>query len=396
MSNNKSEIAIVGAGVAGVTAAYYLVKEGYTVTVYDREDYAGMQCSRANGGQISTSNSETWHSWSNVLKGIKWMFKKDAPLLIRPGLDVDRAKWLARFLYGTASNIRERNTAETIKMALEARILYQHIAYGEKIDFDFSKSGILHFYSNQQYFENAKKVQSLYESNGCEWTILSEQQVYDIEPTLANNRTIVGGVWTENDWVGDIHKFCHELMGVLRNKYGVVFRSGPAAEVNDIRDLLAMYGQVVIANGAESTKFSKQLKDTNTIYPVKGYSITLPGDQQYFPKVSLLDDQAKIVTSTLGDRLRVAGTAELCGYNYDITKDRIVPLLNWVRSNFPHIDTREYSSWACLRPMTSDMLPMVCKSKMPGVYYHTGHGHLGWTLAPATAQKLVKLIQNDS
>lgn len=393
--NKINEVAVIGAGIAGVTIAYYLAKNGYNVTVYDRENYAGMQCSHANGGQLSVSNSETWHSWSNVYKGLKWLTKKDAPLLIRPGLDMDRIKWLTRFLYNTYADVRERNTIETIKLGLESRALYSQIIQEENISFDYSQSGILHFYTDQNYFKNAQEVSKLYEDNGCEFSIVNQKEIYAIEPSLSNNKNIIGGAYTKQDSVGDIHKFCHQLITILQTKYRVIFRTGPTAEVHDIEDLTEIYDKVVIANGAESTVFSKHLRDRNTIYPVKGYSITLNNPGFNVPKVSLLDDQAKIVTSSLGNRLRIAGTAELCGYNYDITKSRIEPLLKWAKNNFPDINTREYTSWACLRPMTSDMMPMVCKSKTPNVYYHTGHGHLGWTVAPATAYKLFEIIDND-
>lgn len=390
-----NEVAVVGAGIAGVTIAYYLAKNGYSVTVYDRENYAGMQCSYANGGQLSVSNSETWHSWSNVYKGLKWLTKKDAPLLIRPGMDIDRIKWLVRFLYNTATGVREQNTIETIKLGLESRILYNEIIKDEKITFDCYQSGILHFYTNQDYFNSAKSSSDLYQNNGCEFRILSANEVFDIEPTLANNHSIIGGAYTKHDSVGDIHKFCNGMINLLQTKYRVIFRSGPTAEVQHIDDLTDIYDRVVIANGAESTVFSKQLGDRNTIYPVKGYSITLNNPGSGCPNTSLLDDQAKIVASRLGNRLRIAGTAELCGYNSDITMDRIQPLLKWAKTNFPEINTREYTPWACLRPMTSDMMPMVGKSKHSGVYYHTGHGHLGWTVAPATARNLFNLIHND-
>jgi D-amino-acid dehydrogenase len=143
-----------------------------------------------------------------------------------------------------------------------------------------------------------------------------------------------------------------------------------------------------------SRQLAKTAGDRLPIYPVKGYSITINNvDPKYLPRVSLLDDQAKIVTSTLGNRLRVAGTAELAGENYDIRRDRIEPLLEWVRTNFPQINTHDYSSWACLRPMTPNMMPIVRAShNEPGVYYNTGHGHLGWTLAPYTAKQIVEAI----
>ena len=204
---------------------------------------------------------------------------------------------------------------------------------------------------------------------------------------------MLGGAWTENDWVGDIHKFCTELTDVLKNKYGVTFSFG--STILDAKNL-DYYDAIVISSGVGSTALAKTVGDTIDVYPVKGYSITVNLDDESYkhaPKTSLLDDQEKIVTSTLGRRFRVAGTAELTGENYDIRRDRIEPLLNWVHTNFPKINTHDYSSWACLRPMTPNMMPIVKQSKNnPKVFYHTGHGHLGWTLSPATAVQLTALI----
>jgi D-amino-acid dehydrogenase len=156
------------------------------------------------------------------------------------------------------------------------------------------------------------------------------------------------------------------------------------------------FDAVVVSAGVGSVELAEQVGDTLDIYPVKGYSITINNvDPAHLPQVSLLDDQAKIVTSTLGNRFRVAGTAELAGENYDIRKDRIEPLLKWVHANFPDINTHDYTSWACLRPMTPDMMPIVKQSDNHSkVFYNTGHGHLGWTLAPVTASTIVKIIKN--
>ena len=388
-------IAVIGAGIAGITAAYYLARAGHSVFVYEEELSPARRTSYANGGQISVSNSEVWTTWSNVLKGIKWLGKKDAPLLIRRDnllSDPDRIKWLARFLFYTATNSYQRNTAKTIEMGLESRYLYRKLIKEEGIEFDQSNSGILHFYKNQSYWNSAIKAKDIYEENGCEWNLLETKKVMSLDPALGNIQGIVGGAWTPLDFTGDIYKFCTELEKILIRKYRVQFFYGKS--IDNIKTI-NHYDQIVMANGVGSVKLARSIGDNLPVYPVKGYSITINDvDPRYLPTVSLLDDQAKIVTSTLGNRFRVAGTAELAGENYDIRQDRIIPLLKWVHANFPNIDTSDYTSWACLRPMTPNMLPIVKRSKKNSkVYYHTGHGHLGWTLSPATAKMLVKLME---
>ena len=388
MSKN---VAVIGAGIVGITTAYYLAKAGHNVTVYEQEPHPAMRTSFANGGQVSVSNSEVWTTWSNVKKGIKWMFRKDAPLLIRPRLDFKQWRWIAKFLYATVTNQYEKNTSKTIRMGLKASALYKEIIREEQLSFDQSPSGILHFYKDQKYFDAAKQAQDIYQTNGCEWDIVSADRVKELDKNLAKIDGIVGGVWTLSDWTGDIHKFCIELEKVLVKKYGVVFNYN--WKINHIEEV-SFYDAVVVGNGVGSTQLAKTVGDTIDVYPVKGYSITINNvDKKHLPVTSLLDDQAKIVTSSLGNRFRVAGTAELAGENYDIRHDRIKPLLNWVRTNFPDINTHDYSSWACLRPMTPNMMPIVQQSnKNPKVFYNTGHGHLGWTLAPYTAKHIADQI----
>jgi D-amino-acid dehydrogenase len=389
----KDKIAVIGAGITGITTAYYLAKAGYTVSVYERESGPAQKTSFANGGQISVSNSEVWTTWSNVLKGIKWLGQKDAPLLIRRDTllsDPDRISWLIKFLYYTATNSYYRNTVETIRMGLESKLLYNKIMNDEYIKFDYSKSGILHFYKDKRYFKAAIKAKDIYESNSLGWNILEPKQVKSLDPALEDIDDIIGGAWTPSDSTGDIYKFCVELEKILKEKYQVNFYYNHNIE----KVLIDGYDRIVITGGVGSVKLAQSIGDDLPIYPVKGYSITINNvDPKYLPKVSLLDDQAKIVTSSLGNRFRVAGTAELAGENYDIRPDRIEPLLNWVRVNFPKIDIGDYSSWACLRPMTPNMLPITKKSdKNSKVYYNTGHGHLGWTLAPYTAKLISEQI----
>lgn len=388
------KIAVVGSGIAGITAAYYLAKEGYQVTVFEQERYPAMRTSYANGGQISVSNSEVWTTWSNVIKGFKWIFKKDAPLLIRPRLDLAQWRWMTKFLYNTAKGVYKENTIKTVQMGLKSRKLYEKIVQEEGICFDESKCGILHFYKDWDYWDNAQEAMALYNSNGLPREEVNPAYVSVVDHALNDINGIVGASITGSDWTGDIHKFCNELSAVMQKKYNVKFVFNSKVESKDIAEI---FDCVVVAAGVGSVDIAKQFGDTLDIYPVKGYSITINNvDPQYLPKISLLDDQAKIVTSTLGNRFRVAGTAELTGENYDIRRDRIQPLLDWVHTNFPKINTSDYSSWACLRPMTPNMMPIVGPSKTTkNVYYHTGHGHLGWTLSPATAKLLVQQIKGD-
>jgi D-amino-acid dehydrogenase len=389
------KIAVIGAGITGIMAAYYLAKAGHRVTVLEQESYPAMRTSYANGGQVSVSNSEVWTTWSNVKKGIKWMFQKDAPLLIRPTPSWAKIKWMTRFLMHTFAGDYGRNTAETIRLGIESRALYKKIIKEEELEFDQSFCGILHFYKEEKYFRNAIDVKELYNANKCEWDLLSSRQVQSLDPALTDLDNLIGGAWTPGDWTGDIHKFCVELSRVLEHKYGVEFYFDTKLDKHSFIEMLGEFDNVVVSAGVGSVEIAKHFGDSLPIYPVKGYSITInvkPEDMKYVPKVSLLDDQAKIVTSTLGNRFRVAGTAELAGENYDIRRDRIEPLINWVKENFPNLDASNYSSWACLRPMTPNMMPIVKESKTKGVYYHTGHGHLGWTLSPATAKQLINLI----
>ena len=378
---------VIGAGITGITTAYSLAKRGVDVTVLEAQPYAAMMTSYANGGQLSVSNSDVWTTWSNVFKASKWVLRKDAPLLINPSFSLSKYRWLYKFLEATASGKADLNTKETIKIGLAAREIYFKIAEEEGIDFDLTKKGILHFYKDKKYFEQAKRSCQLYWDLGVERELLTAIQVRSIEPSLVD-ASIVGGIYTPSDANGDIHKFCINLSEVLKTKYNVKFvYNFKATNLSKITD------HIIICAGVESARISRLIKDPLDIYPVKGYSITIDvGDSDNAPAVSLLDDEAKIVSSRLGNRFRIAGTAEINGYNYDIRKDRVDPLISWVKNNFDVISTEHVVPWAGLRPMTPNMLPVVRRSKVPNSWYNTGHGHLGWTLGAATAETIAENI----
>jgi D-amino-acid dehydrogenase len=384
-------IAVLGAGITGITTAFSLHQRGFDVTVFDRHRYAAMETSFANGGQLSASNAEVWNQWGTVLKGLKWMLQSDAPLSVNPRPAWHKISWMAEFL----SNIPKykTNTIETTKLAIAARAGLSEMAATAGLDFDFSKAGILHFYKTQKDLNHARMVNELLAQGGLTRTELTPAEVAAKEPTLQGN--ILGGFWTETDSTGDIHKFTVGLARWLERN-GVTMNLGQ--EVRDIRQDPqgvtindTRFDAVVVAAGVGSRDIARKLGDRVNVYPVKGYSITVnlndPASQAGAPMVSLLDDKAKIVTSRLGaDRFRIAGTAEFNGLNKDIRNDRVKPLIDWCQTHFPDVSTEHVVPWAGLRPMMPNMMPRVGAGQGAGVFYNTGHGHLGWTLSAATAE----------
>ncbi len=399
-------IAIIGGGITGVTTAYALAKRGFAVTLFERHRYAAMETSFANGGQLSASNAEVWTHWSTILKGLKWMLKSNAPLLVNPLPTWHKLSWFAEFI--AAMPHYERNTVQTTRLAVAAR---QHLftwAQDENIDFDLKKQGILHIYRDKSGFDHAGVVSEMLAKGGLPRRAVTPQEMKAIEPALAGN--YYGGYFTDSDSTGDIHKFTHglaqaaERLGV-RTLYGQDVKSvqsnGKQAVVTvaqeDATSRMDTFDGIVVCAGVGSRNFAAQLGDRVNIYPVKGYSITVNLNDEPSragaPNVSLLDDETKLVTSRLGvNRFRVAGTAEFNGIDYDIRADRIQPLINWVAQCFPDIDTRSVVPWAGLRPTMPNMMPRVGAGRAANVFYNTGHGHLGWTLSAITADMVGDVV----
>ena len=400
-------IAVIGGGITGVTTAYALAKRGFAVTLFERHRYAAMETSFANGGQLSASNAEVWTHWSTVFKGLKWMLKRNAPLLVNPAPTWHKLSWFAEFI--AAMPHYERNTIATARMAVAAR---EHLfAWGQEegIDFDLKKQGILHIYRDKSGFDHAGRVSQMLAKGGLPRRAVTPKEMKAIEPTLAGSYS--GGYFTESDSTGDIHKFTHGLAAAaerlgVRTLYEQDVKSvqsnGKTATVTTSEEgRVHTFDGVVVCAGVASRNFAAQLGDRVNIYPVKGYSITVnlndAQSQAGAPNVSLLDDETKLVTSRLGiDRFRVAGTAEFNGVDYDIRADRIQPLIAWVAQCFPDINTRSAVPWAGLRPMMPNMLPRVGRGSAANVFYNTGHGHLGWTLSAITADIVGDVVLESS
>ena len=398
-------IAVIGGGITGVTTAYALAQQGFSVTLLERHRYAGMETSYANGGQLSASNAEVWNHWSTLVKGMKWITRRDAPLLFHPKASWHQWSWLTEFVAQLPHY--EANTIFTTQLAIAAREYLFAWAQQENIDFDLKCEGILHIYHDQASYKHAAKVSTLLQKGGLVRRAVSPEEMRQIEPTL--HGTFHGGFFTESDSTGDIHKFTFGLSQALeRMKVQTLYGSEVTTVQTTGESIRMIYEKeaqpvaftadaVVVCCGIKSRDLAAQLGDRVNVYPVKGYSITVHLDdahsQACAPQVSLLDDATKLVSSRLGlNRFRVAGTAEFNGFNKDIRADRIQPLVDWVAQCFPGISTRQFTPWAGLRPMMPNMMPKVGSGKAPNVFYNTGHGHLGWTLSAATAVSLANTV----
>jgi len=411
-----SHVTVIGAGITGVTTAYALRNAGFEVTVVERHRYPAMETSFANGGQLSASNAEVWNSTSTLLKGMRWMLRSDAPLLFNPRPSWHKYSWIAEFIAQMRNH--RANTIETTRLAIAAREHLFRIARDESIDFDLERRGILHLYHDKPSFDAACRGNQLLVEGGLERYAVTPEEMRDIEPALGD-ATYYGGFFTPSDSTGDIHKFTRGLAEACARK-GVRFVHG--SEITGISRRAATFtlqcasvrdqakgsrpssrstmetDAIVVCAGIASRRLAAMLGDRINIYPVKGYSISVYLDNEASrhaaPTVSLLDESAKIVTSRLGqDRFRVAGTAEFNGENRDIRADRIRPLVEWTQRLFPGVDTCRVVPWAGLRPMTPSMMPRVGAGRTPGVFYNTGHGHLGWTLSCATAELVCGAVQ---
>ncbi len=413
-----AHIAIIGAGITGVTTADALLSRGYRVTVFDKHRYPAMETSFANGGQLSASNAEVWNSVSTVFKGLRWMFHRNAPLLMNPLPSWHKYWWLAGFVRNIP-NYRA-NTVATTRLAIAARQQLFDIAAREKFHFDLERCGILHIYHDKKGFSAGAAVNVLLKEGGLDRFAVTPSEICQIEPALRGK--YYGGFYTPSDATGDIHKFTRRLAeacvrrgarlvqdanvtGIKTTVDGTIIDWFSDSSDSHLRPLPGSqqtenFDALIVCAGTASRAIAEKLGDNVNVYPVKGYSITVKlndiESQASAPNVSLLDEAAKIVTSRLGcDRFRVAGTAEFNGFNRDIRADRIRPLLDWTRRNFEGIETSDSVPWCGLRPMMPNMMPHVSRGRRPRTFYNTGHGHLGWTLSAATAQMVSDLVDAD-
>lgn len=400
------KVIILGAGVIGVSTAYFLSKAGHEVVVIDREKGSAMECSFANGGQLSYSHAEPWANPSAVRKIMKWIWQKDAPLQLRPNLDPYMWSWALKFLKNCKKELSHYNNANILRLDFYSRKIMHEFVKETPLEFNYLKRGKMHIFKDRKDFDAGVAHAKWQENFGDFAEVLTPEQCSQKEPALkAAQDKIVGGIFSPDEESGDIHLFTTKLEQESTAK-GVKFLFN--TEIKSLHvdgdrilgvetDKGIMKGDAyVMALGAFSSIYLRKIGIKVPIYPMKGYSISIPLDEKSIaPEVSVTDHGEKLVYSKLGNVLRVAGTAEFDGYNIKITPRRIKLLKRLAGELFPHCgDVESATSWACLRPSTPDGPPIIGESKYKNLFFNTGHGTLGWTQAMGSA-RIVSDIVDD-
>jgi D-amino acid dehydrogenase small subunit (EC 1.4.99.1) len=402
-------VIVLGAGLAGVTSAWYLRQAGHAVTVIDRQPGAGLETSYANGGQISVSHPEPWANPGAPAQILRWLGREDAPLLFRPRLDWGQWSWGFRFLLECLPGRTVRNTVAIARLALHSRDCLRMIQSDTGIKYDRLRTGILHLFFSPREFSQADRRAALLHDFGMRAEVLDARACQAVEPALAHCRdTVQGGLYAPDDETGDALAFTQKLAALCRQA-GVAFRYGVSVTAlipgkngvasAAIEDENGSVGQVggdafLLALGSHSAALARPLGDLLPIYPVKGYSVTLPlAPNAEAPSVSITDESRRIVCSRLGNRLRVAGTAELTGFDVSVNPARCEAILRRTRQLFPTIEPAgEVEYWAGLRPATPGNVPIIGRSRLHNLFFNTGHGTLGWTLACGSGRVIADII----
>lgn len=402
------KVLVLGAGVVGVTNAWYLAKAGHEVTVIDRQPMAGLETSFANGGQISVSHAEPWANPGAPAKILRWLGKEDAPLLFRLRADWRQWSWGLRFLFECLPSRTRRNTLTILRLGLYSRAELQTLRRETGLVYDHLEKGILHVHTDAEEFAAAHDRVALMQRHGVAMSVKSSAEVLALEPALADAAvTIIGGTYAADDESGDAHYFTQRLAQRCEAA-GVTFRYGleilglrtEGDRVSDVRvrgsgrEEALRADAYVLSLGSYTPLLAARIGIHLPVYPVKGYSVTIPvrpGDNA--PSGCMSDENAKIAATRLGDRLRAAGTAELTGYDLTVNERRCQAILDRIRLLFPRAgDFAAATRWTGLRPATPSNVPEIGRTRYANVFLNTGHGTLGWTLAAGSAAALTDLI----
>ncbi|KQN03652.1 D-amino acid dehydrogenase [Sphingomonas sp. Leaf25] len=397
-------IVILGAGVIGVTSAWYLAQAGHEVVVIDRQRGPALETSFANAGEISPGYASPWAAPGIPRKALKWLFMEHAPLILRPKVDLAMLRWLVAMLGNCNARDYAVNKGRMVRLAEYSRDKLIELRAATGIAYDERSQGTLQLFREEKQLAGIDKDTAVLKADGVAFEVLDRAGCIAAEPGLSgSNMDIAGGLRLPGDETGDCFKFTNALADMAADA-GVEFRLGQT-----IRRLVRQGDRVtgvetdrgvvrgdayLVALGSHSPRLVEPLGLRLPVYPVKGYSITVPiVDEGRAPVSTLLDESYKVAITRLGDRIRVGGMAEISGFNNDLPDARRATLEYSLGSLFPGAgDVSRASFWSGLRPMTPDSTPVVGATKLSNLWLNTGHGTLGWTMACGSAAVIADLM----
>ncbi|AVP94033.1 D-amino acid dehydrogenase [Aeromonas rivipollensis] len=402
------DIVVLGGGVVGVTSAWYLAKAGHKVTLLERRGGVALETSHANAGQISPGYASPWAAPGIPLKAAKWLLQKHAPFTVRPTSDPFQLRWMLKMFANCTPAAYAVNKGRMVRLAEYSRDCMKLLRDELALDYEGRQLGTLQLFRSQAQCDASQRDIEVLEEYGVPYQSLNADGCEEVEPALARVRgKIVGGLRLPGDETGDCFRFTQALADEAR-RLGVEFVFNCAIDEVELaqgRAVAVRAGEqrfkadaIVCALGSYGTGFLRPLGIELPVYPVKGYSLTLPmTDAAGAPRSTVLDETYKVAITRFDERIRVGGMAELSGFNLALNPRRHDTLAMVVRDLFPEGgDLPRAEFWTGLRPMTPDGTPLVGPSPIPGLWLNTGHGTLGWTMAAGSGQLLSDLISGSA
>ncbi len=397
-------VLILGSGVIGTTSAWYLRQAGHEVTVLDRQPGPALETSFANAGQLSFGYTSPWAAPGVPLKAVKWLFQEHAPLAIRPTADMAQYRWLWQMLRNCTAGRYAINKARMVRMSDYSRDCINELRAATGIDYEGRQLGTTQLFRTQQQLDAAAQDIEVLRQYGVPYEVLDRQGIVRVEPALAGKAdTLVGALRLPEDQTGDCQLFTRKL-AALAAAAGVEFRfdqdvaglqrDGDRITGVRIGGRLETADHYVVALGSYSPQLLAPLGMRLPVYPLKGYSLTLPiTDAAMAPTSTILDESYKVAVTRFEDRIRVGGMAEVAGFDLSLDPRRRATLEKVVRDLYPHGgDLSRAEFWTGLRPATPDGTPVVGATPYRNLFLNTGHGTLGWTMAAGSGRYLADLM----
>ncbi len=396
-------IIVLGSGIVGVASAWYLAKAGHQVTVIDRQEGPALETSAGNAGQLSYGYAAPWAAPGIPVKAVKWMFQQHAPLAIRPDGSVRQLSWMLQMLKNCDAESYALNKSRMVRLANYSRQKIKELRSETGIQYEGRQGGTLQLFRSQKQFDNAHRDIEVLKGAGVQYKLLSAAELHLAEPALAQVADkLTGGLQLPEDETGDCQMFTRALTE-LAKKAGVefVFNKHIDTILHDSHSVTGIQcgnqvfyaDKYIVALGSYSPSLMPKGLSI-PVYPLKGYSLTIPiKNREKAPSSTILDETYKVAVTRFDDRIRVGGMAEIVGYNTELRQKRRATLEMVVSDLYPgggHIEDATF--WTGLRPMTPDGTPIIGKTSLSNLYLNTGHGTLGWTMSCGSGAIIADII----